>query len=99
MVRGALRRWAAKASERVLYNEAVRRSDAYTGQKTKRRQQESRQQVDADAELEAAAGRRAVRTRARRRVSAKYVPPQTDAELARRLKEVSDTSVCWEYSC
>ena len=90
VVRSTLRRWAAKASERVLYNEAVRRSDAYTGQKTKRRQQ-----VDAEPEPKAA-DRRTVRTRVRRRVSAKYVPPQTDAELARRLKEVSDTSLCWK---
>jgi hypothetical protein len=89
VVRDALKRWAAKASEQVLYNKAVRRSDAYTGQRTKRRQ-ETRSQVDA-AEPEA---KRPARTRVRRRVSAKYVPPQTDAELARRLKEVSDISFC-----
>ena len=85
VVRDALKRWAAKASEQVLYNKAVRRSDAYTGQRTKRRQ-ETRSQVDA-AVPEA---KRPARTRVRRRVSAKYVPPQTDVELARRLKEVSD---------
>ena len=86
IVRDALKRWAAKASERVLYNDAVRRSDAYTGQRTKRRQ-ETRSQVDAEPEA-----KRTARTRVRRRVSAKYVPPQTDAELALRLKEVSDIS-------
>jgi hypothetical protein len=32
--------------------------------------------------------------RVRRRVPAKYAPPQTDAELPRRLKEVSDISFC-----
>ena len=85
VVRGALKRWVAKSSERVLYNDAVRRSDAYTGQKTKRRQ-EAPTQVDA----EQPEVKRTARTRVRRRVSAKYVPPQTDAELARRLKEVSD---------
>jgi len=81
LVRGALKRWADKASERVLYNDAVRRSDAYVGQKTKKRQ-EPRPQVDGEAEP-----KRTARTRARRRVSAKYAPPQTDDELARRLKE------------
>jgi hypothetical protein len=88
VVRDALKRWAAKASEQVLYNKAVRRSDAYTGQRTKRRQ-ETRSQVDAEPEA-----KRPARTRVRHRVSAKYVPPQTDAELARRLKEVSDISFC-----
>lgn len=83
LVRGALKRWTAKASERVLYNDAVRRSDAYTGQKTRKRQ-ETRPQPDAEPKVE-----RPVRTRSRRRVSAKYTPPQTDAELARRLKEAS----------
>ncbi|KAF8489184.1 hypothetical protein F5888DRAFT_1796223 [Russula emetica] len=73
VVRDVLKRWAAKASERVLYNDAVRRSDAYTGQRTKRRQ-ETRSQVDAESE-----GKRPARTR--------YRPPQTDAELAHRLKE------------
>ena len=87
VVRDALKRWVSKASERVLYNDAVRRSDAYTGQRTKRRQ-ETRLQVDAEQ------ASRPARTRIRRRVSAKYVPPQTDAELARRLKEVSDISLC-----
>lgn len=88
VVRDALNRWVSKASERVLYNDAVRRSDAYTGQRTKR-QQETRSQVDAEPDA-----KRRSRTRMRRRVSAKYVPPQTDAELARRLKEVSDISFC-----
>ena len=88
VVRDALKRWAAKASEQVLYNKAVRRSDAYTGQRTKRRQ-ETRSQVDAEPEA-----KRPARTRVRRRVSAKYMPPQTDAELTRRLKEVSDISFC-----
>jgi hypothetical protein len=88
VVRDALKRWTAKASERILYNDAVRRSDAYTGQRTKRRQ-ETRSQVDAEPEP-----KRPARTRVRRRVPAKYVPPQTDAELARRLKEVSDISFC-----
>jgi hypothetical protein len=95
VVRAALKRWAVKASERVLYNDAVRRSDAYTGQRTKKRH-ETRLRVDAEPEH-----KRMARTRVRRRVSAKYAPPQTDAELARRLKEVSDTflslPVCWEY--
>lgn len=81
VVRDALKRWKAKASEQDLYNKAVRRSDAYTGQRTKRRP-ETRAQVDAEPEA-----KRPARTRVRRRVSAKYVPPQTDAELARRLKE------------
>ena len=87
VVRGALKRWATKASERVLYNDAVRRSDAYTGQRTRKREA-TRMQVDA----EQPEVKRMARARARRRVSAKYVPPQTDAELARRLKEVSDTA-------
>ena len=82
LMRGALKRWADKASEHVSYNDAVRRSDAYTGQKMKKRQ-EARPR--ADDELEA---KRTARTRARRRISAKYAPPQTDDELARRLKEV-----------
>ena len=88
VVRDALKRWVAKASERVLYNDAVRRSDAYTGQRTKRRQ-ETRSQVDAEPEA-----KRPARMRVRRRVSAKYALPQTDAELACRLKEVSDLSLC-----
>ncbi len=88
VVRDALKRWAAKASERVLYNDAVRRSDAYAGQRTKRRQ-ETRSHVDVEPET-----KRTARTRVRHRVSAKYAPPQTDAELARRLKEVSNTSLC-----
>ena len=88
VVRDALKRWAAKASERVLYNDAVRRSDAYTGQRAKRRQ-EARSQVYAEPGT-----KRPARTRVRRHVSAKYTPPQTDAELARRLKEVSDISLC-----
>ncbi len=88
VVRDALKRWAGKASERVLYNDAVRRSDAYTGQRTKRRQ-EMRSQADAEPKA-----KRTARTWVRRRrVSAKYTPPQTDAELARRLKDVSDTSL------
>jgi hypothetical protein len=82
LMRGALRRWADKASERVRYNDAVRRSDAYTGQKTKKR---AEAYPRANDEPEA---KRTARTRARRRISAKYVPPQTDDELARRLKEV-----------
>lgn len=82
LMRGALKRWADKASDRVLYNDAVRRSDAYTGQKTRRRQEARAQAVE---EPEA---KRTARTRVRRRISAKYVPPQTDDELARRLKEV-----------
>jgi hypothetical protein len=89
LVRGALKRWADKASERVLYNDAVRRSDAYVGQKTKKRQ-EPRPQADGEAEA-----KRTARTRARRRVSAKYAPPQTDDELARRLKEVGAFYVCF----
>jgi len=91
VVHDALKRWAAKVSERVLYNNAVRHSDAYTGQRAKRRQ-EAWSQVDAEPEAKSTA-----RTRVRRRVSVKYTPPQTDAELAHRLKEVSDTvllSVC-----
>jgi ParB-like chromosome segregation protein Spo0J len=93
VVRGALKRWVAKASERVLYNDAVRRSDAYTGQKTKRRQETRLHAVDAEPEA-----KRTARTRVRRRVSAKYTPPQTDAELARRLKEVSDTCLsAWSH--
>jgi hypothetical protein len=83
VVRGALKLWANKTSERVLYKDAVRRSDAYAGQKTKKRQEQTLAQ--ADGELKA---KRTARTRVRRRVSAKYVPPQTDDELARRLKEV-----------
>jgi hypothetical protein len=67
-----------KASEQVLYNKAVRHSDAYAGQRTKR-WQETRSQVDAEPEA-----KRLARMRVRRRVSAKYAPPQTDAELARR---------------
>ncbi|KAH9986845.1 SAC3/GANP/Nin1/mts3/eIF-3 p25 family-domain-containing protein [Russula vinacea] len=82
VVRGALKRWVAKSSERVLYNDAVRRSDAYTGQKTKRRQE-----VPTQVDAEQPEVKRTARMRVRRRVSAKYVPPQTDAELARRLKE------------
>ncbi|KAI0287164.1 SAC3/GANP/Nin1/mts3/eIF-3 p25 family-domain-containing protein [Russula brevipes] len=60
----AFARTSALASERVL--------DAYTGQKTRKRQ-ETRPRADAEPEVE-----RPVRTRTRRR---------TDAELARRLKE------------
>jgi hypothetical protein len=88
VVRDALKRWSAKASEQVSYNKAVRRSDAYTGQRTKRRQ-ETRSQLDAEPEA-----KRPAKTRVRRRVSAKYTPPQTDAELARRLKEVSGIYFC-----
>ena len=82
LMRGALKRWVDKASDRVLYNDAVRRSDAYTGQKTKKRQ-EARPQAHDEPEA-----KRTARTRARRRISAKYTPLQTDDELARRLKEV-----------
>ncbi|KAI0294123.1 SAC3/GANP/Nin1/mts3/eIF-3 p25 family-domain-containing protein [Multifurca ochricompacta] len=83
-VRDAFKRWADKASERILYNNAVRRSDAYTGRKTKKRQDpRSRANTASDHESEAKASAR----RTRRRVSAKYTAPQTDAELARRLKE------------
>jgi hypothetical protein len=42
LVRGALKRWAAKASERVIYNDAVRRSDAYVGHKTKKKRPDPR---------------------------------------------------------
>ncbi len=70
VVRDALKRWAAKASERFLCNDAVRHSDAYTGQKTKRRH-ETGSQVNAEPEA-----KRTARTRIRRRVSAKYVPLQ-----------------------
>ena len=86
LVRGALRRWTDKALERALYNDAVRRSDAYTGQKPKKRQ-ETRPQADDEPEARRTAR---ARTTVRRRVSAKYAPPQTDDELARRLKEVED---------
>ncbi|KAI0260588.1 SAC3/GANP/Nin1/mts3/eIF-3 p25 family-domain-containing protein [Gloeopeniophorella convolvens] len=79
LVRDVFRRWSTKASERVNYNDAVRRSDAYAGRKAKRRQEAP---IQADAELDAKPPRRA-----RRRVSAKYVPPLTDAELTKRLKE------------
>src|SRR5258708_11006442 len=37
VVRDASKRWAAKTSEQFLCNDAVRHSDAYVGQKTKRR--------------------------------------------------------------
>ncbi|KAH9987627.1 hypothetical protein BJV74DRAFT_494229 [Russula compacta] len=84
LMRGALKRWSAKFTERVLYNDAVRRSDAYTGQKTKKRQ-EARSPAEPEPEA-----KRTAKTRTRRRVSAKYAPPQTDAELARRLKENHD---------
>jgi hypothetical protein len=86
LVRGTLKRWVAKASERVLYNDAVRRSDAYTGHKAKRRQETgSRAGAEPETKL--------LERRTRRRVSAKYTPPQTDAELARRLKEVGYIAV------
>ena len=81
LVRGALKRWAAKASERVIYNDAVRRSDAYVGQKTKKKRPDPRA-MDTEPEVKPAV------RRTRRRISAKYRQPQTDAELARRLKEV-----------
>jgi hypothetical protein len=93
LVRDALKLWTNKTSERVLYNDAVRRSDAYTGQKAKKRQ-ETRSQTDGEPEA-----KRTARTRVRRRVSAKYVPPQTDDELARRLKDVGYfIPVFWEGS-
>ncbi|KAI9438957.1 SAC3/GANP/Nin1/mts3/eIF-3 p25 family-domain-containing protein [Lactarius indigo] len=83
LVRGALKRWAAKASERAVYNDAVRRSDAYVGHKTtKKKRPDPRSETDTEPEVKKAAARRT-----RRRVSAKYTQPQTDAELARRLKE------------
>ncbi|KAH9023733.1 SAC3/GANP/Nin1/mts3/eIF-3 p25 family-domain-containing protein [Lactarius pseudohatsudake] len=82
LVRGALKRWAAKASERAVYNDAVRRSDAYVGHKTtKKKRPDPRSGTDTEPEAKQAA------RRTRRRVSAKYTQPQTDAELARRLKE------------
>lgn len=93
LMRGTLKRWSSKTTERVLYNDAVRRSDAYTGQKTKKRQ-EARSPAEPEPEA-----KRMARTRTRRRVSAKYAPPQTDAELARRLKEVNISvcsACCWE---
>ncbi|KAH9172536.1 SAC3/GANP/Nin1/mts3/eIF-3 p25 family-domain-containing protein [Lactarius sanguifluus] len=82
LVRSALKRWAAKASERAVYNDAVRRSDAYVGHKTtKKKRPDPRSGTDTEPEAKQAA------RRTRRRVSAKYTQPQTDAELARRLKE------------
>ncbi|KAH8988272.1 SAC3/GANP/Nin1/mts3/eIF-3 p25 family-domain-containing protein [Lactarius hatsudake] len=82
LVRGALKRWAAKAAERAVYNDAVRRSDAYVGHKTtKKKRPDPRSGTDTEPEAKQAA------RRTRRRVSAKYTQPQTDAELARRLKE------------
>ncbi|KAF8257416.1 hypothetical protein EI94DRAFT_1758502, partial [Lactarius quietus] len=81
LVRGALKRWAAKASERMVYNDAVRRSDAYVGHKTKKKRPEPRT-TDTEPETKPPASRRT-----RRRISAKFTQPQTDAELARRLKE------------
>ncbi len=85
LVRGALKRWAAKASERVMYKNAVRRSDAYVGgHKTKKKRQEPRSGTDTEPDEVKLVEKR----RTRRRVSAKYTQPQTDAELARRLKEV-----------
>ncbi|KAI9457223.1 SAC3/GANP/Nin1/mts3/eIF-3 p25 family-domain-containing protein [Lactarius psammicola] len=83
LVRGVLKRWAAKASERAMYNEAVRRSDAYMGHKTtKKKRPDPRNGTN----IEPPEAKQAAR-RTRRRVSAKYTQPQTDAELARRLKE------------
>lgn len=83
LVRGVLKRWAAKASERVMYNDAVRRSDAYVGhKKTKKKRPDPRSGTDTEPEAA-----KLVARRTRRRVSAKYTQPQTDAELARRLKE------------
>ena len=82
LVRGVLKRWVAKASERAMYNDAVRRSDAYVGHKTKKKRPDLRNGTDTEPEAKLAA------RRTRRRVSAKYTQPQTDAELARRLKEV-----------
>jgi hypothetical protein len=83
LVRGVLKRWAAKASERMKYNDAVRRSDAYVGQhQTKKKRPDPRSGTDTEPEA------KPVARRTRRRISAKYTQPQTDAELARRLKEV-----------
>jgi hypothetical protein len=92
LVRGALKRWAAKASERMVYNDAVRRSDAYVGHKMKKKRPEPRA-MDTEPEAKPAA------RRTRRRISAKYTQPQTDAELARRLKEVRSPSYFHPRSC
>ena len=88
LVRGVLRRWAAKASERVKYNEAVRRSDAYVGRHQAKKKRRSGTGDEPEEEGKPAQAAAAAARRTRRRVSAKYTQPQTDAELARRLKEV-----------
>jgi hypothetical protein len=81
-VRDELKRWAAKASESCIIKRcAVATRIRDKGRRDGRRR--GRKLTLPNLRLSAQLGQGYA-------VSAKYVSPQTDAELARRLKEVGD---------
>ncbi|KAI0942263.1 hypothetical protein AcW1_002940 [Taiwanofungus camphoratus] len=98
LVKKPFKLWKRKTTDRAAWSEAIRRSDTYSRQvqrdrfsnslgadhvKLKHDQEQSkRRRVSSSASTEVAWSRRT-----KRRVSAPYVQPLTDEELARRLKE------------
>lgn len=94
LVKNCFSRWKKKLMKRVEYLEAVRKSDEYS----KKLQMERESSVSKSVSSYGGGDRKrgisgmspdsAQRKRARKRLSAKYVPLKTEDELVRRLREV-----------
>lgn len=101
VVKQCLRRWVRRTADRAAWRDACSKSEAYrekveNERKKKEREaarngspSEKRRRRSSDISDTSIRASSPAKKRVKRRVSDKYQPPRTDADLAQRLKEVS----------
>ncbi|KAF9495569.1 hypothetical protein BDN71DRAFT_1589686 [Pleurotus eryngii] len=99
VVRRCLRRWVRRTADRAAWRDACSKSEAYrekveSERKKKEREgvrngspSEKRRRRNSDISDTSTRASSPAKKRVKRRVSDKYQPPRTDADLAQRLKE------------
>ena len=98
LVKNCFSRWKQRLMDRVEYLEAVRKSDEYSKKLQTERELSASISVsscsggDRKRRISGMSPDSAQRKRARKRLSVKYVPPRTDDDLVRRLREVCVSS-------
>ena len=94
LARNCFSRWKQRLMDRVEYLEAVRKGDEYSGKLRIERELSASISVsscsggDRKRRISGMSPDSAQRKRARKRLSVKYVPPITEDDLVRRLREV-----------
>ncbi len=101
IVKQCLRRWVRRTADRAAWRDACSKSEAYRekveGERKKKGREsvrngspsEKRRRTNSDISDTSTRASSPAKKRVKRRVSDKYQPPRTDADLVKRLKEVT----------